>query len=101
VVVLIALLIAMSSRYVYIPSPQKPCPLPNQHCSLQFYPVDNVTSNFASPLLYFKFFVLGGVSMFGWITTVAPTIISIEMSLGLEGEVGACARKDEVDFQWC
>ncbi len=39
--------------------------------------------------------------MFGWITTVAPTIISIEMSLGLEGEVGACARKDEVDFQWC
>jgi hypothetical protein len=77
----------------------KPYPLPNLHCSLQFYPVDNVASNFASPLLYFKFFVLGGVSMFGWITTVAPTIISIEMSLGLEGEVGACAREDEVDFQ--
>jgi hypothetical protein len=60
-----------------------------------------LSSRRATPLLYFKFFVLGGVSMFGWITTVAPTIISIEMSLGLEGEVGACAREDEVDFQWC
>jgi hypothetical protein len=39
--------------------------------------------------------------MFGWITRVAPTIISIEMSLGLEGEVGARAREDEVDFQCC